>query len=80
MAKKSNRNSRRSRGMKKIEPSELTITLRTPIMNPGADEDFYCDLSQVASLVNRRFYRQGLNWAVSGFKFLVGGGKFMGYE
>jgi len=74
MAKKSNRNSRRSRGMKKIEPSELTITLRTPIMNPGADEDFYCDLSQVASLVNRRFYRQGLNWAVSGFKFLVGGG------
>ena len=26
------------------------------------------DLSQVASLVNRRFYRQGLNWAVSNIK------------
>lgn len=25
----------------------------------------YLDLSQVASIVNRRFYRQGLNWAVS---------------
>ena len=28
------------------------------------------DLSQVASLVNRRFYRQGINWAVSGFKVI----------
>jgi hypothetical protein len=26
-------------------------------------------LSQVASLINRRFYRQGINWAVAGFKF-----------
>lgn len=30
----------------------------------------YVDLSQVASLVNRRFYRQGINWAVAGFKIL----------
>ena len=30
----------------------------------------YLDLSQVASLVNRRFYRQGINWAVAGFKFI----------
>lgn len=30
----------------------------------------YIDLSQCASLLNRRFYRQGLNWAVSGFKIL----------
>ena len=28
------------------------------------------DLSQVASLVNRRFYRQGINWAVAGFKVI----------
>ncbi len=28
----------------------------------------YLDLSQVASLLNRRFYRQGINWAVAGFK------------
>ncbi len=34
----------------------------------------FIDLSQCASLVNRRFYRQGINWAVSGFKFGVSGG------
>jgi hypothetical protein len=28
------------------------------------------DLSQCASLVNRRFYRQGINWAVAGFKVI----------
>ena len=28
----------------------------------------YIDLSQIASIVNRRFYRQGINWAVAGFK------------
>jgi hypothetical protein len=28
------------------------------------------DLSQVASLMNRRFYRQGINWAVAGFKVI----------
>jgi hypothetical protein len=33
----------------------------------------YIDLSQVASLVNRRFYRQGINWAVAGFKVLSDG-------
>jgi hypothetical protein len=30
----------------------------------------FIDLSQVTSLVNRRFYRQGVNWAVAGFKIL----------
>ena len=28
----------------------------------------FIDLSQVASIVNRRFYRQGLNWAVANFQ------------
>jgi hypothetical protein len=32
------------------------------------------DLSQIASLVNRRFYRQGLNWAVAGFKIISDAG------
>jgi hypothetical protein len=32
----------------------------------------YIDLSQCASLVNRRFYRQGLNWAVAGFTVMSG--------
>ena len=33
----------------------------------------YIDLSQCASLLNRRFYRQGLNWAVAGFTFYTQG-------
>ena len=49
----------------KIEPSVLTLTFATP--GSGAARS-YIDLSQVASLVNRRFYRQGINWAVAGFK------------
>jgi len=39
---------------------------------PAVSANSYIDLSQVASLVNRRFYRQGLNWAVAGFKVLTG--------
>ena len=35
----------------------------------GQFQTRFIDLSQVASIVNRRFYRQGLNWAVSNFKF-----------
>jgi hypothetical protein len=38
---------------------------------PAGNSSSYIDLSQVASLVNRRFYRQGINWAVAGFKFLT---------
>lgn len=60
-------------GMKNIQPSEMTLTFATPTTVAGTNQNFYLDLSQVASLVNRRFYRQGLNWAVSGFKILTGG-------
>ena len=54
--------------MSKIDPSVMTLTLVTP--GEGASTS-YIDLSQVASIVNRRFYRQGLNWAVGGFKFIT---------
>lgn len=30
----------------------------------------YTDLSQCASMMNRKFYRQGLQWAVGGFTFM----------
>lgn len=62
MAKKSNRNSRRSRGMKKIQPSVLSMAFRVPAGNSTVD------LSQSASILNRRFYRQGIVWAVSGIR------------
>ena len=40
-------------------------------VDADADESYYIDLSQCASLINRRFYRQGLNWAVAGFKMVA---------
>ncbi len=53
----------------KIQPAELTMNfVITPEGAPK--ESFFLDLSQCASILNRRFYRQGLNWAVSSFKFL----------
>ena len=48
----------------KIQPAELKIAFT--VKNTGKN---YIDLSQSASLINRRFYRQGLNWAVSHFTF-----------
>ncbi len=53
---------------KKIQPAVKTIQLLVP-----AGGQYTCDLSQCASLLNRRFYRQGLNWAVAGFTFLTTG-------
>ncbi len=51
---------------KKLQPAVKTIQLLVP-----AGGQYTCDLSQCASLLNRRFYRQGLNWAVAGFTFLT---------
>ncbi|AXH76005.1 MAG: putative replicase [Circoviridae sp.] len=53
----------------KIEPSVLTAAFVLP---QGAVTSTI-DLSQVASLINRRFYRQGINWAVAGFKVISPG-------
>jgi len=62
-----------SKRSNKIEPSAMTLYIPTdPIA--GAPVTQYLDLSQVASLVNRRFYRQGINWAVAGIKVLSSAG------
>ena len=59
--------------MKKIEPAVMTLSVGLSA-SPGQSQ-FTADLSQMASIANRRFYRQGLNWAVAGFKVrLVGSG------
>ena len=53
--------------MKKIEPAVQTLWFN--VITPADTTDSkFIDLSQVASLVNRRFYRQGINWAVSGIE------------
>lgn len=53
----------------KIEPAVLTV----PFVLPDGAATSTIDLSQVASLINRRFYRQGINWAVAGFKVISPG-------
>jgi len=53
----------------KIEPAVLTV----PFVLPDGAAVSTIDLSQVASLINRRFYRQGINWAVAGFKVIFPG-------
>ena len=52
----------------------MTLSFTGPSVAPGAATYAHLDLSQVASLVNRRFYRQGINWAVSGFKIFTQSG------
>jgi hypothetical protein len=48
---------------KKIQPAVMTFQYTVP-----ADTTLnYIDLSESASLLNRRFYRQGLQWVVAGF-------------
>ncbi len=54
---------------KKIQPAVKTLRFQVPIGSTN-----HIDLSQCASLVNRRFYRQGLNWAVAGMTFFTTGG------
>ena len=55
----------KARRSKKIEPAVQTIWLAATTSADTTSTN-YVDLSQVASLVNRRFYRQGINWAVAG--------------
>ncbi len=68
--------------MAKIQPAVSTILINIPPSPDGGTTAGagYLDLSQCASIVNRRFYRQGLNWAVSGFrcnqKGGISGGRF----
>ena len=54
----------------KIQPAVMKFNFGIIVQDEGL-ESRHIDLSQVASIVNRRFYRQGLNWAVSGFKILT---------
>lgn len=58
------------RSMKaKIQPAQMKMLFQITQVNSGAAGDNnYIDLSQCASIINRRFYRQGLNWAVAGIK------------
>jgi hypothetical protein len=47
----------------KLQPAVTKMFFSVPLVGNS-----FIDISQCASIVNRRFYRQGLNWAVAGFK------------
>ncbi len=55
--------------MTKIEPSVQTFQFS--VTQENVNDINFIDLSQCASLLNRRFYRQGINWAVSSIKILT---------
>jgi len=63
--------------MTKIQPAVESFTFipktAVPAASPGpgivpGEATYYIDLSQCASLMNRRFYRQGIQWAVSSIR------------
>lgn len=56
----------------KIQPAVLKMNFIYTVASAGK-ESKHIDLSQCASLLNRRFYRQGLNWAVSSIKLTTEG-------
>lgn len=62
--------------MPKMQPAVMTMNFKLSTADPS-DPNAYVndtiDLSQCASILNRRFYRQGKNWAVAGFTFLTQG-------
>jgi len=66
----------RRRRTPNLEPSVKTLAFTLdPHYSDGVGQPVheYIDLSQCASIVNRRFYRQGLEWAVAGFQIIGNG-------
>jgi len=57
-----------SRKGNKIQPAVQTMTFYVTV--PSGASTHFLDVNQVTSLLNRRFYRQGLNNAIAGFKIL----------
>ncbi len=58
----------RGKGRKKLEPAVMNLSFT--VLGVGTN---YIDLSKAASIVNRRFYRQGINWSVAGFTVTTAG-------
>jgi hypothetical protein len=62
------RNYRKS--TKKIQPAVMTMQFNLTNNKDATYAFDTIDLSKCASALNRRFYRQGIQWAVAGFTFL----------
>lgn len=63
----------KARRSKKIEPAVMRLTFAAETNQTGSITTQYLDLSLAASIANRRFYRQGINWAVAGIKLTAQG-------
>ena len=61
----------RKRMKSKIQPAVQTLVFTGTEIDTDEDRTMFIDLSQCVSLVNRRFYRQGLNWAVSSIRIIA---------
>lgn len=59
----------RRKSSKKIQPVPLKLVFRIPPAALGSTD--YIDISQCVSAVSRKFFRQGLNWAVAGGRVLM---------
>ena len=62
MAKRSYKNKTRS-----LQPAVMKLHYRVPLGSP--DSINYISISESVSRLNRRFYRQGMNWAVANVRF-----------
>ena len=57
---------------KRMEPAHLRFSVPlTTLTSETSSANEYLDLSQIASILNRRFYRQGLNWVVGSIKHMA---------
>ena len=61
MARRSYKNKTRS-----LQPAVMRLNFRIASISP--DFTGYIDISECVSRLNRRFYRQGLNWAVGNIR------------
>ena len=61
--------------MAKIQPAVKSMRFT---LDPAIGQYQYISISECASIVNRRFYRAGLNWAVAGLT-VIGSGTGSGY-
>lgn len=59
--------------MPKLQPAVMTMNFQLSTGEADTYVNDTIDLSQCASILNRRFYRQGKDWAVAGFTILTQG-------
>jgi len=55
---------------RKIAPNQLKIPIQIPAAAAGT---YFIDVSQIASLMNRKFVRQGLHWGIQNLEVIANG-------